>query len=86
MNIEKLIKWQQEKPEARSVEIKIEKDATIPTVHHKNVKIWLYDTAIMQGIHLKSVDDIDTLDMYQLKKEKQLARLKQLEKELGINE
>lgn len=65
--------WQAEKPESRSVEIKVD-----PTRwgQANNIKVWVYDYDLQQGQHVTCVEDIDLEGEVKKAELRKLAELK----------
>lgn len=67
IDLNPFIEWQAEKKESRSVDIKVGKD---------RVSVWAYDHVLMEGQHVKSVDEIDLEGKKAENEKAQLERLK----------
>ncbi len=67
MDLNTFLKWQEEKPDSRSVEIKLNRGA---------VTIWVWDYDIMMGQHVTSVDEIDLDGTAERREKAELERLK----------
>ena len=67
MDLNQFVKWQQEKPKTRHVNIEITYDET---------KIWVYDFALMVGQHVKSVEEIHLEGVREAREKVEYERLK----------